>query len=259
MVLPLVLGAASLASAVLPSIIDAIAGSKTEAEARRAIYPRHQAMVARNLGRGMSPQEAEDSASNELLPALQEAMNGTVLPPWVHAAGTLGSIALGAGSVAGIAKGGVKGAISGGRALTNWVKGKAAAKGKDALAKEASTLQSKLAPSTPRLTYNEPAGSAVPIVPREREAFIDELNQKARSTPRHPSPFYREPTKKIGYNEEADVKRQMSMHGEFPEPPTATPFSDADELISWAEKSGHSLSAQDIAALRSKFYGRGGG
>src|SRR3954467_10690357 len=98
---------------VLPSVISALAGSKTPEEARAAIEPQHNAMVTQLIRRGMRRDEAIAQADEALKGALADKAQDGSVPPWADAvmsvAGGIGGGALGAK----LAKGAVKGAMQG--------------------------------------------------------------------------------------------------------------------------------------------------
>ena len=81
MVLPLVL---SIAGGLLPSIISAIAGSKTQAQARVAVQPEYDAMVSQMIGRGMKRAEAEAEADNAIQGEVASKMQEGALPSWAE-------------------------------------------------------------------------------------------------------------------------------------------------------------------------------
>ena len=95
---------------ILPSIVSALAGSKTPEEARAAIEPQHNAMVTQLVGRGMRRSEAIEQADEALKGALADKMDEGAVPPWadmvMSVAGGIGGGALGSK----LAKGAVKGA-----------------------------------------------------------------------------------------------------------------------------------------------------
>lgn len=82
MVLPLAL---SIAGGVLPGVISAIAGSKTPEQARKAVKPQWDAMVAQLIGRGMPRAAAEAQAEEAIQGAVAEKMQEGALPGWAEA------------------------------------------------------------------------------------------------------------------------------------------------------------------------------
>jgi hypothetical protein len=117
--LPLIL---SVAGSLLPSVVSALAGAKTEEEARQAVKPKYEAMVARMIGAGKGRNEAVQAADEAIKGALAEEMNKGALPGWAEAllgvAGGIGGWAAGAKLAAkGLAKAAQVG-VKGGQAVS---------------------------------------------------------------------------------------------------------------------------------------------
>jgi hypothetical protein len=98
MVFPAVIG--GMLGGLIPMVVDAIAGSKTEEEARSAIYPKRMEMVERLIGSGMPRAAAEAQVDEALKSEVQSKMQEGALPGWATAAlslaGGIGGGALGA-------------------------------------------------------------------------------------------------------------------------------------------------------------------
>ena len=135
MVLPLVL---SIAGGLLPSIISAIAGSKTQAQARVAVQPEYDAMVSQLIGRGMKRAEAEAEADNAIQGEVASKMQEGALPGWAE--GLLG------------VAGGIGGWAAGAKLAA---RGAAKALGKDAT-KEVAESAAPAAPAAPAATSTRP-------------------------------------------------------------------------------------------------------
>lgn len=71
---------------VLPLVIDAIAGSKNEKEARAAVYPQRMRIVDELVGRGTPRAEAEATADKAIESEVSAKMEEGVLPGWATAA-----------------------------------------------------------------------------------------------------------------------------------------------------------------------------
>jgi len=97
MVLPLILAGVG---GMLPGIISAIAGSKTQEQARVAVQPEYDAMVTQMIGRGMKRAEAEAEADNAIQGEVASKMQEGALPGWAEGllgvAGGIGGWAAGA-------------------------------------------------------------------------------------------------------------------------------------------------------------------
>lgn len=88
---------------ILPGVIDAIAGAKTEEEARRLVGPQREAMVARLIGGGTPRAAAEAQADEAIQGEVQKKMQEGALPGWATAAlGIAGAIG---GGLAGVKAG----------------------------------------------------------------------------------------------------------------------------------------------------------
>ena len=71
---------------MLPSVIDAIASAKTPEEARAAIAPKRDAMVAQMVGRGTPRAKAEEDVDAALAGEVEKKMQEGALPGWATAA-----------------------------------------------------------------------------------------------------------------------------------------------------------------------------
>jgi len=137
MVLPLILAGVG---GMLPGIISAIAGSKTQEQARVAVQPEYDAMVTQMIGRGMKRAEAEAEADNAIQGEVASKMQEGALPPWAE---NLLTIA-----------GGLGGWIAGGKLAA-----RSAAKALGKTAKEAPAVPAVAVPAVagnPRATPKQP-------------------------------------------------------------------------------------------------------
>ena len=98
----------SIIGGIAPSIISAIAGSKSESEAREILKPEYESMVGRAISAGMGRADAEASVAEEFQRKLQETMGEGAIPGWMEA--VLGVAGGGLGYAAGkaLTKGGTK-------------------------------------------------------------------------------------------------------------------------------------------------------
>lgn len=100
MPIPLLAIGGSLLAGMMPGIISSLAGAKTESEARTAVKPQYDAMVAQLVGRGMPRSEASAQADEAIKAEVQKSMSEGALPGWAEAllgvAGGIGGWAAGA-------------------------------------------------------------------------------------------------------------------------------------------------------------------
>lgn len=95
--LPLIL---SIVGGLAGPIASAIAGSKTEDEARKAVGPKYNAMIARLVGEGLGHVEARKAADEAIAPEIERVRSEGALPAWAETAlglaGGIGGWAAGA-------------------------------------------------------------------------------------------------------------------------------------------------------------------
>ncbi len=90
--LPLILGAARAAApwilsaigGMLPSIVEAFS-KKTPDEAAKTVKPKYDELIQRMVGGGMSPDQAEKTASELIKPELEKAQQGDQMSPVLSA------------------------------------------------------------------------------------------------------------------------------------------------------------------------------
>lgn len=100
---------AGVAASLLPSVVSALMGSKSEKQAREAVAPQYDAMVTQMVGRGISRAQAEERADEQIKSAVSEKMGEGAIPPWLEMALSVPAYFAGAG----IAKAGLKAAGKG--------------------------------------------------------------------------------------------------------------------------------------------------
>jgi hypothetical protein len=137
MVLPILLSAAGgVLGAVLPGMISAIAGAKTEDQARVALEPKREGAIIRLMGQGMTRAAASQQVDEALKGEIEKEMTKGALPPWAE---------IGLGLLGGVG-GGMAGSKIGGMMAK-----KAAAKtaATDLAAKQANPVTQNLGPTSP--------------------------------------------------------------------------------------------------------------
>ncbi len=246
--LPLIL---SVAGSILPSVVSALAGAKTEEEARQAIKPKYEAMVARMIGAGKGRNEAMQAADEAIKGALAEEMNKGALPGWAEGllgiAGGIGGWAAGAKLAGKAAAKAAQLGVKGGQAVSQTAgKAESAAAARPKLPApsmaEAETVDitrlpdemltpfpkraAAMGPDTPaqdaefrisrNLEYQPTVGSAPTAQPMSaQEEFRRFLAQEERANPKAPPSFVRPFPPRVGYDEEAYLGGQMGANPEL--------------------------------------------
>lgn len=100
---------AGVAASMLPSVVSALFGSKNEKQAREAVAPQYEAMVAQMVGGGMPRAQAQQEADQQIQGAVREKMGEGAIPPWLELALSVPAYFAGAG----LAKAGLKAAGKG--------------------------------------------------------------------------------------------------------------------------------------------------
>jgi outer membrane lipoprotein SlyB len=160
MVLPILLSAAGgVLGAILPGMISAIAGAKTEDQARVALEPKREGAIIRLMGQGMTRAAASQQVDEALKGEIEKEMNKGALPPWAE---------MGLSLIGGLGGGALGGKL--GKALS-----KKALKAESASA--APGAPAAPATSGRKITYRKPdtKGQDLPLSKKRDDFFPEEM------------------------------------------------------------------------------------